>query len=358
MEENKKFFNKKTIIIFCTFAIIAVISVWGIAKFRNSNINRFKKGLESNDIETLTTIYKTTSSYDEKKKIENIFEMKLNEILNQFASNEISYEEAQEKIGEYSKVSIFESIITKTKEKLENIKNSKDNFSKGQNAEENNNLYEAIEYYSKVIEEDTNNYKYTQKYISENKNTLKKNIMDEVDKLIENKDYINANAKLQLLKDIFNEDDNIKQKIMLIKDEVKKQEIEEYRNNQEVSVISAEKHKEWYSDTVSGATVIVKNNTNKVVKSYIVSVLAYDKSGYPLKIEYKNYEKIFNYDGANIQPGATHGKDHYGSIYHEEEKISKVLACVKQVEYYDGTTWENPYYEYWIEQYKEKPIET
>ncbi len=50
--------------------------------------------------------------------------------------------------------------------------------------------------------------------------------MTEVDNLIENKDYVNAKAKLDLLQKIFKDDNNINQKILLIKDEAKKQETE------------------------------------------------------------------------------------------------------------------------------------
>ena len=103
-------------------------------------------------------------------------------------------------------------------------------FDDGDNApkrtKKNNELYEAIESYSKVIETDVDNYKYAKKYIDNNKNILKSNTMTEVDNLIENKDYVNAKAKLDLLQKIFKDDNNINQKILLIKDEAKKQETE------------------------------------------------------------------------------------------------------------------------------------
>lgn len=357
MEDNKtkKFLNKKTIIIMCIL-IVAVICTVIFFRFYNSNINKFKRSLDDYNIDELKEIYISTTSYDERKKIESIFEEKLNTIVIQFTSNEKNYEDTYSELEKYNEFSNLQNKITKAKEQLVKIKNSKDNYSKGQNAQKNNNMYEAIENYSKVIELDNENYKMSQKYINDNKNTLKNNMLIEIDELINNGDYINANLKLELLQNIFTNDTDIESKVALIKDKAKQQEIEKYKNEQEVTVVSATTHKEWYSDTISGITVIVQNNTQKVVKSYVISILAYDSAGYPLKIEYNNYERLVEYEGANIQPGATHGKDKYGSISYEEENISSALACVKEVEYYDGTTWENPYYEYWLEQYKEKPL--
>ncbi len=358
MEDNetKKFLNKKIMIIMCIL-IIAVICTVIFFRFYNSDINKFKRSLDDYNIDELKDIYSSTTSYDERKKIESIFEERLSIIITQFASNKKSYEDTYAELEKYNKLSNFENKITKAKDQLVEIKTSKDNYSKGQNAEKNDNLLEAIENYSKVIELDTENYKIAQKYINDNKNTLKNNMLAEIDELVNNGDYINANLKLELLKTIFTNDATIESKVALIKDKAKQQKIEKYKNEQEMTVISVKKHKEWYSDTISGVKVIVQNNTQKVVKSYIVSVLAYDSAGYPLKIEYNNYELLVKADGVNIQPGETHGEDNYCNIYHEEEKISSALACIKKVEYYDGTTWENPYYEYWLEQYKEKPIE-
>ena len=354
--ENKKKYSPKIIGIICILIII-IIGLITFFSIYNNNISKFKRNLDEYNIEELKSIYKSTSSYDEKKQIENAFEEKLNSLLDQFVLNEKSYEETLENIEKYKEFSNVEKKIIEAKENLEKIKISKNAFANGQNAEKNNNLQEAINNYLDVIKLDINNYKYAQEYINNNKNTLKGNILSEVDALIEQNDYLNANTKLEVLKKIFSDDSTINQKLSLIKDKAKIQKIENYKNNQEVEALSAKKHKEWYSSTISGIQVIVQNKTQKVVKSYTASVLAYDASGYPLKIDYNNYEKLFYCDGANIQPGATHGKDNYCDIYYEEDKISSALACVKQVEYYDGTIWENPYYEYWIEQYKEKPIE-
>ena len=98
--------------------------------------------------------------------------------------------------------------------------------------------------------------------------------------------------------------------------------------------------------------VIIKNNSSKTIKDYEVAVLAYDTNNYPLEIKPKynysggGFEFTGKADNVNVVAGATRGKD-----YGWELDASHGLS------YYDGSTWENPYYSYWIEQYKEKPLQ-
>ena len=350
--------NKKKYKWFILIGILLIICLLLliIYKFYNSNENKYKKYLDNYNIEELKKIYTSIDSYDERKKIQNVFANKLNDIVNSFALNTSNYEDTIKEVNKYSDLSDFSENIKKAKEDIEKIRVSKENFALAEQNAENNNIYEAIKYYSKIEMLDSNNYKLAINYINNHKQELRNTILAEIDEYISNDDYISAKEKLSLLEEIFNDDETINKKAQEINDKAKKQEIQKYKKEQEVSVISAKKYKEWYSDTTSGVQVIVKNNSKKVVKSYTVSVLAYDSSGFPLKIQYNNYETLVKLDGANIQPGKTHGKDNYCSIFYEQEKISSALACVTEVEYYDGTTWNNPYYEYWIEEYKEKPI--
>lgn len=50
----------------------------------------------------------------------------------------------------------------------------------------------------------------------------------------------------------------------------------------------------------------------------------------------------------------TYGSDSGWRISDDDTPEAKqFLACVKEVEYYDGSKWVNPYYDYWVEEYKE-----
>lgn len=365
MEEkkNKLKIDKKTILIIV--AVIILIIVIGIFKYFTSPATKFKQNLDNVDVSKLNEIYSSTQSYDEKKNIEKIFQDKLKSIVEEFVNGTKSYENAIEEVERYNDIKDFEDDIKEAKENIEKVKVSKDNFMQGQENEENGNMLEAMKNYLKVIETDNNNYKIAQDYIKNNKDELKNNTLKEIDTLISQNDYITANQKIKELQEIISNDTQITEKSNQIKDKAKEQEIEKYKNEQEITVESARilvqdtTYKALYPDMIE---VIIKNNSSKTIKDYNVSILAYDSNNYPLKIKPQfNYnggafEFIGQADNVNVVAGATGGRN-YGWKLDENHGISKVIAIVKDATYYDGSKWENPYYNYWIEQYKEKPLQ-
>ena len=110
----------------------------------------------------------------------------------------------------------------------------------------------------------------------------------------------------------------------------------------------------------SEATVVIKNQSDKVIKEFVVAMIMLDSNGYPVNNSY-SFDNFLGYtnvhggraDSANVQPGKTYGENSYWLI---EGSCDKILACVVSAEFYDGTTWVNPYLETWIELYAEKPI--
>lgn len=363
MKYEKININKN--IILCIIGIIVVISILVFIKYLNNPVFKFKQNLDNLDISKLQEIYSATQNYEEKKQIEKIFQDKLKTIINDFVDGTRDYDNSIEEIDKYESINMFEDIIKTAKNDIEKIKSSKDSWVEGKEYEMNENMLEAIKKYSKVIELDKGNYENAQDYIKNNKEILKTKTISEIDILISNNDYLTANQKILELQEFFINDVELIEKSNQIKDKAKEQEIEKYKNNQEVTVESAkivvqdERYKALYPDAIE---VVIKNNSQKTIKDYTVSVLAFDNNNYPLKIKTR-----FNYSGgafeftgqadtANIVSGATGGKN-CGWELNESHGISKVIAIVKEVTYYDGTTWDNPYYTYWIEQYKEKQLQ-
>lgn len=365
MEDKKINIKDNKKIVLGIAGIIIIVIIIAFLKYLNNPVVKFKQNLDNVDVSKLQEIYSTTQSYDEKKKIEKIFQDKLKYLVESFVNGSKDYDNTIEEINRYSNIKEFENSIKSAKDDIENVKSSKDSFVEGQKYEKDENILEAIKSYSKVIELDKNNYKVAQDYIKNNKENLKDKTLAEVDSLISNNDYVTANQKIKDLQDVISNDTEITEKSNQIKDKAKEQEIEKYKNEQEVTVESAkilvqdDRYKSLYPDMIE---VVIKNNSNKTIKDYNVAVLAYDNNNYPLKIKPQfnynggGFEFTGRADNVNVVAGATGGKN-YGWKLDSAHGISKVIAIVKDVTYYDGTTWDNPYYTYWIEQYKEKPLQ-
>lgn len=111
------------------------------------------------------------------------------------------------------------------------------------------------------------------------------------------------------------------------------------------------------------------NNTAKTIVKTEVGMLAYDKSGNPLKLnwysldtnEAPSYEYLYDWDSTEIMPGQTDNVDggwNFNILDTDQsvKKIAYVLYCDRKITFSDGTVWENPDYEAWHENYSGKKV--
>lgn len=113
---------------------------------------------------------------------------------------------------------------------------------------------------------------------------------------------------------------------------------------------------------------ILTNNTKKKIKSYQVGMLAFDKKGNPLKINWYSTEtkpkSTFYYsyrDEQIISPGKTF--DVFGgwslNIYGQDKAVAKiayVLYCNKSIKFTDGTLWKNKDFTKWRTKFEGKKV--
>lgn len=131
--------------------------------------------------------------------------------------------------------------------------------------------------------------------------------------------------------------------------------MEELKNNQEVEVVSVDQYTN--SINTNFITVKVKNNTSdKRVKSYSIGFMGFDADGLPVKVGLAGGEFVGRGRGdQNILPNKT--MDSGGGWYLDNHDIKILIACISEVEYYeDNQRWTNPYYELWLQEYQEKPL--
>lgn len=122
---------------------------------------------------------------------------------------------------------------------------------------------------------------------------------------------------------------------------------------------------------------VITNKTSKSINQIEYYMLAYDQTGQPLKLHWHILDSSDDpsYDclvtlKREIRAGRTYDDDSGGwSLYDEEKmegwpkigeggpnKVSYALYSLKQITFSDGTIWNNPSIENWLETYKGKTV--
>ena len=237
-------------------------------------------------------------------------------------------------------------------------------FAKAEEYEKNGDIFNAVLEYFKVIEEDKN-YNTAKEKIEKNKPSVKQQAISKMNDCAAVNDF---NTGLKIVSDmekIFSNDADINNYKKDFKDRKETHRIQELKNNQKLVVLSSGlsiQHPRWKALYPDQLTAIVKNNSDKTVKEFSIAFLAYDANGLPVKVkrQYSYTDGDYEYNGrddtANLTPGETTGYGYGWNIDEEHMAISTVIACVTRATFYDGSTWTNPYYDYWIDQYKGNPL--
>lgn len=152
------------------------------------------------------------------------------------------------------------------------------------------------------------------------------------------------------------------------KAEIKTMTVEEFDNlvaELPLSVVSTkylvqdQNYKSLYPDMLQA---VIKNNTDKDIRNTVVAFVAWDENNLPVKIvgdiDFTDppYVRLVNYDDINLVPGATYGEDSGFSIDHTIG-IKEFKAIVVSYETFEGDTWENPYYDQFLELYENKRLQ-
>ncbi|WP_313640995.1 DUF5780 domain-containing protein [Paenibacillus sp.] len=292
----------------------------------------------------------------------------MNRINQDFKSNKIDYQKATASLDTIKKLEMLKSEVDTATSSINDLNDSRTSFKKGQEFISNKSLKDGISEFKKMISDDEN-YAKAQELISTYTTEYKTTALKDAEQLSTITEYEKA---ISILSDVLvilpNDSDATAKKASYEKlnEEKKaverKKKMEETKSTQEVLAESASitiqstEYKSLYPDMIQ---VMVRNNTDKTVKNLEVSMLGYDSNGLPIKIKRNYGSESFEFIGiaenVNIIAKGTFGKGR-GWELDESHDIKKVLAVVKEVEYYDGSKWTNPYYEYWLAENKVKPL--
>ncbi len=131
-----------------------------------------------------------------------------------------------------------------------------------------------------------------------------------------------------------------------------REKVDGYKNEQKVYIVDGSP--EIY--TYNGGNCIrfsITNNSSKAIAKTYISSLEYDSSRDPVTT-YSGEHSNENYYllQSTIYSKTTHNMKNSNEYWDKVSSSAKYArACVRYVEYTDGSIWENPYYDVWLDKY-------
>ena len=300
--------------------------------------------------------------FDEEfvKEMENKAISKINAACDDYYASKIAVEDALAAVDEYTgyRNTSINKAANGGKDSINEFKESQESYKGALEDIQAKKYKDALLKLDKVVSKDPN-YDDAQKKKDEILPEYKKAVIAEINSDITSKKYDSAISKADDLLKRFPSDSDItalknqansgKAKAA---EQKEKQDKEFAKNSQQVEVTSTKVVDGGYYIVDMEAYIVVKNNSNNVAADVSFGILLFDQNGYPVRTEYTTYrgkydnEYICEHASCNIKPGGSYGSDKYASV---PSNCKKAKACVKQVRWLDGSVWNNPYYDYWLE---------
>lgn len=350
--------KKRKVLLFSIFGLSILVCVIVVAM---NPTNSIKRAIEKNNYSKAVSVYndKIKGRTDKELQITEKLNKEVENIILDFTNDKNDYNDANTKLTTIKNIGLLPEISSSIS-KFESMNQSKIAYKKATEFKKVNNYLEALIEFNKVIENDPA-FSKAKDEISNISNKYKSDIISQIDEVANSENYdeairltsealrgLSSDAELLAKQDTYkklNEEKITRER---------KSKMDELYNQQEMYAISSKVYKDWIGwDNIQ---VIVKNNTDKVAKKYTVRWLCYDINGYPIQT---GFGAVGYLDGGiannTVHAGQTFGSG-YGWRTNEDSGAKTVIACVEKVVYYDESEWINPYYDYWLEEYLEKPL--
>lgn len=338
--------------------LIILVILWNQS---NNPVDLFKTAIENNNYSEAIDIYdkkiKDTGRKESEVRIYLLSDIQ--RIKQELIDEKIDYSTASYRLDTIEKTNFIKLEARAAKDEIQLIHHSKNAFKAGEKYLKDKNLKEALIEFKYVDKLDPGNYVKAQKVIKERTTEYKLSALYEAEKLAGAENYGEAANLMSEALTIIAGDTDLKAK----KDTYEKKHEEilaaqlketvaKLKKKQKVIVVENSTFDDK-DDTYLSITI--KNNSNKTIKNYTVSWIGLNKYGRPVKTGWlgSSYLRIASEDYI-IKPGKTAGSNFGWQVtgrYSESIDAVKYVTCVKEVKYEDGSTWNNEYYDYWVDEF-------
>lgn len=271
-------------------------------------------------------------------------------IKSDYIDNKITYDEAVDGLDKYLKSddSDTKKKAKKALEEIENVSPYRNDHLAAKDYIANNDYPSALELLY-GISSGYPQYDEVNDLIVSAKNDYKEYTLSQVEQMTENGDFSAARDAIIALEEYVDNPD-----VFDAYDIINNAELEYYYNAQQVYVVPGSE--EFFYDSNNYCLrANIRNDSGKTTNTVVLSILEYDVSGNPVYVssyqgtydnEYRVNTKspISPYSTLDMTAEAIHWSYVSTDAYY-------AVACVDYVEFSDGTKWENPYHELWLEEY-------
>ena len=355
---QRKIHKKLAIGIGIGVAILAVILAMYLPKRQYySFVSAFNNG----KYEKAKKIEREMTSDSLKDLVDSFIESRIISDYNSYIHKQLDYDtfiSRYEHALDYTNASYKYSEVT-------TIKKTHETFQKAKELEESGDLFAAANEYLKV-KEAYHDYSAAQSKLDFLKPIVKQQLVKDLDACLAEGDFSGGLSKITKARDLFPDDTVLNNYKSKLEEKKKEADLVKLKENQEASVVSAKltvqhnTNKSKYPDML---IAVIKNNSNKTISSYEVAYLAFDKNCDPVKLTYNTEPDVSpvhllkgTEPECSIKPGKQSSANR-GLFICSNNSIHSVIACVIEVEYSDGTSWYNNYYDTWKKQYENKRLE-
>lgn len=196
MENEKGISQNKKIIFAAIAAVLAVIVIIIMIFSLNTPFGKFKDNIENGEISAAESIYSENKDNEKfSEKCKSYLAEYTSEIFDKYKNKNIDFDEAVSVINAYSSMYKDEETLRG----IRDIEASRTAFSQGEELLADKKYAEAIDMFSKVIEDDTENYKAAQSQTEAAADMLCTEVIESSQKLVEQKKFTEAYFELDVL---------------------------------------------------------------------------------------------------------------------------------------------------------------